>query len=150
MASKWTGKTEIVTNAKHPVIAIVKLMGWADWKEEYSRKIMEDLDLKSKLKTEVNFMTKNTVTKSNKISKLSKILKELNLHYDESTETFEPQNLVAPSSTDALTQKPNVEKFLAENVKQKETILKLQLLISQIPELNISETAKNTTILNIF
>ena len=90
----WTGKTEIVTNSKHPIIAILRMMGKEDWKEEYSRKIIKDLNLKQTLQNDLNFMTEKNITESKELKKnfvnLSKILKEfqLEVEYDESTKTF--------------------------------------------------------------
>ena len=95
----FTGKTEIVTNSKHPIIAILRMMGkcWLEnipWKEEYSRKIMKELNLKPTLQTDLNFMLENKITESEEFKKnfpnLSKILKEFSfdIQYDESNRKF--------------------------------------------------------------
>ena len=102
----FSGKTEIVTNSKHPIIAILRMMGaknpyggipWyggMPWKEEYSRKILKDLNLKSTLQTHLSFMFENKITESEEFKKnfsnLSKILKEFNIQveYDKLTKKF--------------------------------------------------------------
>ena len=89
----WSGKTEIVTNSKHPIIAILKMMR-SHLKEEYSRKIMKDLNLKTTLQTDLNSMLENNINESDEFkenfSNLSKLLKEFNFEvaYEKSSKTF--------------------------------------------------------------
>jgi len=88
----WSGKTEIVTNSKHPIIAILRMMGEKGWKGEYSRKIMNDLNLKETLQTDLNFMLENNITEEFnwKFTDLSKIVKEFGfeMEYEELNKQF--------------------------------------------------------------
>jgi len=140
------------------------MMGKKYWKEEYSRKIIKDLDLKSKLQTDLDFMLENKITESEEFkenfSNLSKILKEFNfqVEYDESTKKFKTNfeektghnlSLVVPlpdrrtpDRTRGRTEQPNVEneRILAENTKLKEKISQLE---SENLQLKKSEKTKN-------
>jgi len=139
---KLTGKTEIVTNSKHPIISVLRMMGEEDWKEEYSRKIIKDLNLKSTLQTDLNFMLENKITESDEFeenfSALSKILKEFSfdIQYDESNKTFVTNFPL--TETDATSRKSD------ENVQLETVLARNRQINEQITKLN-SENANLTT-----
>ena len=152
-----TGKTEIVTTSKHPIVDILRMMGekgmfGIPWEGEYSRKIMQDLNLKS-LQTDLNFMLENNITESNKFKKnfptLSKIFKEFgfNMQYDEFNKKFitdfpltqtddESGHESSDESDENEEEKRVLETILAQNNQLNAQIAKL---ISENKKLRTSE-----------